>query len=305
MSYLTSDLITAIKRRAAVPTSQVTFTNTDFLALTDEEIRSKMVPLILKTQEEYFIRLYDYAVTANQAGYLIPTRAIANKLRNVQIVDSNNDLNRADLERLSPEDLFSGYSGSAYVTIQKSGFYLEGNKVVLFPTPNQTQSLLRLSYYCRPNVLVETTDCAKVTAIDTTNKQITVDALPSTISTSTPLDFVKANPGFECSAIDQTPTNIAGMVLTFASALPSDLAVGDYVCLAGQSCVVQIPVELQPLLTQYVVVRVLSAQGDSQALADAGKELQKLEENALLLISPRVDGKAKRVTNGRSLSRWV
>jgi hypothetical protein len=68
---------------------------------------------------------------------------------------------------------------------------------------------------------------------------------------------------------------------------------------------VQVPVELQPLLTQYVVVRVLSAQGDSGALKNAIAELEALEKNASLLLTPRVQGSVKRVVNTRAISRWV
>lgn len=302
MAYLTSDLITAIKRRASVPTSQTTFQNSDFLALADEEIRSKMAPLILRNLEEHWVRTYDHNITANQASYLIPTRAVAASLRDVQVVNSNNDQDRRGLDRLSPDDLY-GHLGTR--SVQKSGFYLQGNSVYLYPTPTSTQNKLRLSYYCRPNTLVETSACALVSSINTATKQITVSSLPSTFTTSTALDFVKANPHFECSAIDQTPTDITGLVLTFANDLPSDLAVGDYLCLAGQSCVVQIPVELQPLLVQYVTVRVLSAQSDTEALKAALAELQKLEENANILIAPRVDGKAKRAVNSRPMSSRV
>lgn len=305
MSFLSTDLITSIKRSASVPTAQTVFQESDFLQMADNEIRSKLVPLVLKTMEELWVRQVDYSIVANQSGYLIPTRAIASALRDVQIIDKNNDQNRIELPRLSPDNLYSSYSGNYYFTVQKSGFYLQGNQVILYPTPTQANNILRLSYYCRPNSLVDPTACAQVTAINTSLNQITVSALPSTISTTTPLDFVKANPGFECSAIDQMPTNVAGTVLTFGSSLPADLSVGDYLCLAGQSCVVQVPVELQPLLIQYVVVRVLSSQGDAQALQAAVQELTKLEENALLLISPRVAGQAKRVTNGRSVSRFV
>lgn len=305
MSYLTTDLITSIKRRAAVPTAQSTFSTSDFLQLADEEIRSKLTPLVLKTMEEMYVRTADQDIVANQAGYLIPSRAIASALRDVQIVDSNNDLNRTSLERLSPEDLFRVFVGTYRIAVRKAGFYLQGNQVMLYPTPTQSVNKLRLSYYCRPNSLVDVTEAAKVQSIDTVNKTITVESLPGAFSTSTPLDFVKANPGFECSAIDQTPTDITGLVLTFGSDLPTDLSVGDYICLAGQSCVVQVPVELQPLLVQYVAVRVLSSQGDMEALQAALAELEKLEENALLLISPRVAGKAKRVVNARGVSKWI
>jgi hypothetical protein len=52
-------------------------------------------------------------------------------------------------------------------------------------------------------------------------------------------------------------------------------------------------------------VRVLSSQGDAQALQAAVGELQQLEKNAMMLLAPRVSGKVKRVTNTRGVSRFV
>lgn len=305
MAYLSTDLITSVKRRCAVPTSQVTFEETDFLAMADEEIRSKIVPLVLRTIEEYYTRTFDTLLVANQAFYPMPTRAIAGALRNVQLVDVNDDMNRRELERLSPEDLYSSYTGDYRFTIQKNGFYLQSNQIVIYPTPTQGVNLLRQTYSCRPNSLVDPSECAQVQSIDFTTNQITVVSLPTNFSTLTPLDFIQANPGFDWTAQDQTPTNVSGNVLTFGSALPSNLSVGDYICLSGYSCVVQVPVELHPLLYQYVVVRVLSAQTDSEALQAANFELQQLQANALSLISPRVVGKPKRATNGRAICRWI
>jgi hypothetical protein len=73
--------------------------------------------------------------------------------------------------------------------------------------------------------------------------------LPTTITTSTPVDFVQNDGPYDILEIDQTITNISGTTLTFA-ALPDDLAVGDWICLAGQSPVLIAPRELQPLLVQ-------------------------------------------------------
>lgn len=303
--YLSTDLITSVKRRCNVPTSQVTFTSTDFLALADEEVRCKLVPLVLKHMEEFYVTILDQSITANQSAYAIPTRAIGMALRDVQIVSSVDTDTRVPLERLSPEDLYAGITGNVRYLIKKNGFYLQGNSVVLYPTPSAaTLDLLRMSYYMRPNQLVAVDTCGLIQSINTTLNTVTVVTLPSNITTNTLVDLVKAQPGFECTAIDQTITNIASTTLTFAS-LPSGLAVGDYVCQAQQSCVVQVPAELQPLLFQYVVVRVLSAQGDNTNLKAAVAELDSLEKSAGLLLAPRVSGKVKRVVNTRGISRWV
>lgn len=302
--YLSEDLISSVKRRCNVPTSQVTFQTADFLALADEEIRAKLIPLVLKHMEEFYVTSQDYSLASGGSTFAIPYRAIGMALRDVQIVSSSDADTRVGLERLNPEDLYAGLSGNARFMVKKSGFYLQGNNVVLYPTLTQSVDTLRLSYYMRPSSLVPTTSVAQIQTITPASNQLTVATLPSTITAQTTVDFVRAKPGFDCTAIDQTISNIASTTLTFSAALPTTLAVGDYVCLSGQSNVVQVPVELQPLLFQYVVVRILAAQGDPK-LKDAMAELESLERAAGVLLAPRVTGKARRVVNARSINRWV
>lgn len=301
--FLSSDLVTSVKRRCNVPTSQVTFQQTDFYALGDEEIRSKMIPLILKHMEEFYVALYDQNVVLNQAVYAIPYRAVSMSLRDVMMVSSTDPDTRVGLERLNPEDLYAGISGNARFLVKKNGFYLQGNSLILYPTPHQTLDILRMCYYMRPSQLVDPTVCAQITGIS--GSALTVSVVPSNITTLTTVDFVKANPGFECTAIDQTISSIVSTTITMAVAPPSTLSVGDYICQSNQSCVVQVPVELQPLLFQYVVIRVLSAQGDQGNLKAAVSELEALEKAAGTLLAPRVSGKVKRVVNARAISRWV
>lgn len=304
MSYLSSDLMAAVKRYSAVPTSQVTFQSIDFYALADDSIRAKIVPLVLKHMAEFYVFPFNYNVVTNQNKYAIPPRAINSILRSVQIVSSTDPDTRVNLDQLSIEDLYAGLTGNVRYLVKKNGFYLEGNNVVLYPTPVQSLDILRLNYFIRPNQLVDPSACGLITSINVGANTITCAGVPSTWTTSNIMDLVKAQPGFDCTAIDQAITNISNGVITFSSTLPTNVSVGDYVCLAGQSCVVQVPVELQPLLTQYIVVRVLAAQGDAK-LKDAVAELDSLEKNASLLLTPRVQGSVKRVVNARGINRWV
>lgn len=305
MSFLSTDLLASVKRYAAVPISQVTFQNTDIYAFGDDSIRGKILPLVLKHMEEFYVFPYDYGVTSGTSKFAIPARAINSILRSVQIVSSTDPDSRVNLDKLSIEDLYTGITGNVRYLIKKNGFYMEGNNVVLYPTPTQNLDILRLNIFIRPGQLVDPSACGLITSINTVAKTITCTAIPNTWTTSNLVDLVKSQPGFDCTAIDQVITNINSGVVTFSQALPTTLSVGDYVCLAGQSCVLQVPVELQPLLTQYVVVRVLSAQNHQTALKAAIAELEILEKNASLLLAPRVQGSPKRVTNARGIIRWV
>ena len=306
MAYLSSDLMAAVKRYSSVPTSQVTFQAADFYALGDDSIRAKIVPLVIKHMSEYYVKPYNYSIQNGVSAYAIPPRAINSMLRSVQLVGMADPDSRVNLQQLAIEDLYAGLAGSTGILVKKSGFYIEGNNIVLYPTPVSTAlNTLRLNYFIRPNQLVDPTACALIQSVNTGANTITCASVPSTWSTANILDIVKAQPGFDCMAIDQAITNIAGGVITVSSTLPTTISAGDYVCLAGQSCVVQVPVELQPLLTQYVVVRVLAAQGDQNGLKSALAELEALEKNASLLLAPRVQGSVRRIVNSRSIARLV
>lgn len=305
MAYTANDLMDSVKLNCNVPTSQLTFTADNFYALIDQSIRSKLIPLILKQYEEFYVFPKDYNITSGTSSYDIPTRAINMALRSVQIVDSDNPDTRVNLERLNIEDLYAGISGNSRFLVQKNGFYIENNQVVLYPTVTQTiQDILRLNYFIRPGQVVDTAACGQIQSIDTNLNQITCTTVPSSFSASGIFDLVKAQPGFDYLAIDQSLAGLSSNVMTFTDTLPTKLAVGDWVCPQYQSCIVQVPVELQPLLTQYVVVRVLSAQGDAK-LKDAIAELKDLETNAGILLAPRVQGSTKRVVNSRAINRWV
>ena len=300
-----NDLMADVKRNCNVPTSQITFQNTDFYALADNSIRSKLVPLIIKTMEEFYVYPINYAIATGQIAYPIPPRAINMMVRSVQIISSSDPDTRVNLERLNIEDLYAGISGNARFLVKKNGFYLEGNNVVLYPTPVQNLDILRLNYYIRPGQLVDISSCAQVQSINASTNVVTCVSVPSTFTNATLYDLVKANPGYDYTAIDQPVTTVNGNLITFTNALPAGLSVGDWICPQYQSCIVQVPLELQPLLTQYVVIRVLSAQGDTIGLKNALAELKDLEDNAKALLSPRVSGSVKRVVNARGINRWV
>lgn len=299
---LSTDFVTSVKRRCNVPTSQVTFQAPDFYALGDEETRSKLLPLIKSQMQRYYITNFDQPVVANQTSYPMPYRAVAMSLEDVMIVSSTDPDTRVGLEMLNPEDLYAGISGNGRSLIKKSGFYIDGNNVILYPKPSQSLDILRMPYLMRPSQLVDPTVCGLITGIS--GSAISVAVVPSNITTLTTVDFVKANPGFECTAIDQTISSIVSTTINMVVAPPSTLSIGDYVCQSNQSCVVQVPLDLQPLLFQYVVVRILSAQGDQTNLKSAEGELEKLETAAGKLLAPRVSGKPRRVVNARSIARW-
>lgn len=174
------DLLESVKRKISFPTSQSTFTDVDILAFANEELMIAQVPSILSFHEEYFVTKQVIPLTSYNSAYPIPDRAIGMKLRGVFWCDSaagpDNTAttpggNLFEMTRVSSEDkAFFQANLGANQSIHK--YYLEGNNVVLTPSPtaDPTGSLV-LYYFLRPNQLVPADESAIIASF---SKAITI-----------------------------------------------------------------------------------------------------------------------------------
>lgn len=151
--WMTSDdLISAVKRKIAIPINQRTFSEEDILAFANEEMMSNQVPDILMYHEEYFVYSEDITMVPNQTRYPIPERAIGQKLRDLFYVDSN--LSLYEMTRISADDKAYWQRDSALSNLSQK-YYIEGNDIVLAPkNVSSPTGYLRFSYFLRPNQLV-------------------------------------------------------------------------------------------------------------------------------------------------------
>jgi hypothetical protein len=286
MDFSTTGLCASIRRRASIPTTATTGgANADLLALANEELRLGLVAEILRLREGYFKRDLDTTLTG-ATSYRMPTRAIGGKLAGVYLLDSNGAVMGPPLAEIQDERQgdYSSTSGLA-------GYVVRGNRLEIVGGTSTTATTLRQTYYERPNELVAT---GYATVLSFTSTVITTVSAHG-YTTASVLDIVKANEGFESLVIDQTPSAASGSSLTFAS-LPDDLAIGDYVAVAKQSPVPQIPSEFHPILAQRVACAWLEAQGAPE-LPAAQDKLAKMEAAIGALSSPRVDTGAKKLIN--------
>lgn len=290
MAYTTSDLLTSIHNRGNIPsTTNDTNVNSsnNLLNIATEQLHTKLYPIIQSTREEFYVTRKDFTITASQNEYVIPSRASGLVLRDVQLVTGT------DVQSL-------GIIDSEYVTTTASGnvsgYYLEHNKIILYPTPASTTGTLRVRYYLRPSRLTITSNCGQISSIDTVTNQVVVSAIPSTWAAGTSLDFVQASAPYANLSIDQAATVVSGTTITFAS-LPSTLAVGDWIAPAEYSPIPQLPYEFHAILAQLTVCKVLEAMGDREGATLAFKDVQTDLENMLKLVTPRNQGERKKVIN--------
>jgi hypothetical protein len=293
--YTVSNVVASLKRRGQIPrSSERSFGEDDLIALMSEELQTYMVTLLMGIREEWFVHTKD-VTTDGSTRYAIPERSIGSKLRQVLLGSGGN--NYLVLNRIEPKQAYESIYGlDTNPAGFSNGYILYDTEIQIVPTQTTGQTL-RMVYFRRPNRLVAEDACGLITAIDTDTREVTVTAgeVPTTFTSSVTYDLVSGRPGFRTLAMDQSVT-VASNVLTFAQALPDGLQVGDYVCLAGESPIPQIPVEMQPLLAQRTVVKVLEALGDPK-VATAKAMLDDQRNAAITLLTPRSEGDSRFLTN--------
>jgi len=302
-SYLNSTaLIASIKQRAMVPESQVTFTQQDFLNFANEEMQIGLVPAILQFHEEFLVVETEIPLVTNQSRYSIPDRALGSRLRDLAYKNSDGSL--SEMTRIEPENkvFFRGGSGRT----RQTTFYLENNSIVIVPEVTTATGSILVSYYQRPNQLVLENKVSTITAIDILNGILSVNIIPSEFTSSAKYDFLENKGTHKCREIDVTPLSISTVnkTITFNTAdIPSDLAIGDVVALAGECLIPQVPDELHVVLAQRVACRCLEALGDAQNLQLANVKLQEMETKMGNLIDNRSEGTPQKANNVHSTLR--
>jgi len=301
-----NELINSIKRRALLPSSQSTFSNTDFLELANEELSLGMLPSILRLHEDYLLYTEEVELEDSVSRYSIPSRAIGNKLREISFKDTNGNI--FEMTRIGIQDL-SEYN-TTYTTTMIKTFYVENNEIVLVPTINGSVSgSLMMSYYLRPNALVEEDRAARILSINTVTGTLIVEDMPDSFSTAdsngqdVKYDLIKSSSPFITLQASIVPTTVNSTTneITFDPAdLPSSLAIGDYVNFEHECIIPQVPQDLHVVLAHRVAARCLEALGDAQGLQLANQKLAEMEMNTTNLIDNRVEEAPKKIVNRHS-----
>lgn len=303
--YTTTNLINDIKRRTFMPSSQITYSDDDILNYADEELQTRIVPLLMSVREDYLVAYQEDTISASTAGYDIPERAIGMKLKDVTVVETTapatppGSVVEISIPRIQSDQ------GPTRMMNNYPGFYVRENQIILQNPDAFNGYFLRQYYFKRPNKLVSANQGAKITAVGPqafvpvlAANQVLVESIPTAFGSSNTADFVQGKPGFRTIDMD-LPITCSGLIITFTSLteLPDNLQVGDWVCLAAESTIPQIPVELHPVLAQSVAVKILEGLGDTTNLQAAQVKLKEVEHSVLTMISNRVEGEPQKIVN--------
>ena len=305
----TSALLKSIKRRTMAPDNQNTFTDQDYIDLLNEEMMIGLIPSILKAKEEYLIFNQLVPLVANKSRYPIPERALANKTREIAYRDTTDKKvgNEFEMSRIAIDDRYHGLGmGAADSVSGLRQFYLLGGDVVVHPGVGSAPiGALSFYYYLRPNTLVKDANVATITDIDRVLGTISISTAPTGYNDSVLYDFTKAKSPHNIIDIDIpiVSINISTKTITLdLDNIPVELEVGDYMPLAGQTMVPNVPTELHMVLAQRVAQRVMEALGDTEGLSNASAKVAEMEDKMSTMMNSRVEGAPRNVVNRSSMT---
>lgn len=300
-NYTTEELLSKIELRGSIKFRDQAYTRTAALAQADDELQTVLFPLLISLRSKYAIASSDYAVTS-ETRYPIPANAYGRSLQNVVYVGADGkeselvfvDHDR-EMEGGSWENWARGFLGG------RSGYYLSGDDVVLYPSavPGWT---LRLYYHRTPNRLALIEDCGQITAINPGTGVVTLGNLPTSWAIGTRLCAVAGLPGFTMRFEAQAVTAVGAGTVTLADV--SDLTVGDWLALEGDSPIPQLPVEAHPLLAQATIVKIHESLGDAR-LVNSQAKYKEIRDLFVGANSPRVEQAPKMLSARRGLLGYI
>lgn len=275
MSFNTTRLVTDIINKGCLPEGR--FSTQEILDFAFDCLISEIMPVVIQTRQSFYVTYQDVSVVANQSAYDIPVNAYTGVLREIKLIEGTDIKN---LERIELEEITTTQTGNP------RWFYIQGNQIILYPTPSTSTGSIRQYYYQTPNKLVPVSEAGIITAISGNDISLTI---PSTWSASDEFCIVKGRAHYDVIQADLSASVVGGGVITLTSDISSAVQVGDYVCLNGESCFPHLPKECHVTLIQLAAASLLEATGDPNAQGVAIKAqylLGKMRE----VLSTRVVG---------------
>lgn len=289
-TYEADNLITAVRDYANISPNVEASQSAALLRALNREQRLFLTALLEKCKQQHKQATLDVSADGSTTRFNIPTRAIAAGIKMIEGIGSTGI--RWMLHELPDDEYARGWP-------RNGDFYFEGNQLVFYRAP--PSGTLRFTYPRRLSELVLVASVGVITDISTLGGQVAISAAPSDFATSAAnYDFVKATPHFDILAMDKSATR-SSTTMTFSAAdLPTGLAVGDYVCQAGESAVCQAPLELHDVLALRVAMTYSSGKNDAvverlapllkEALANAAHLLNPRSTAEAVLINPNSPG---------------
>lgn len=293
-------LVESVRNRAMIPNDTSLYTDENILDIANEEIDVQLLDKLLSLHEEHLTVHID--VPKNSDGvYDIPHRAVGNKVRDIVMITGGThyEMTQISIGEL-PDYTFDNQTFSQGL----DKFYVESNQVKLINN-NRGYDTLRIYFYIRPSFLTLESKAGKIISINEDGNDIVFkfNSLPRDFSDNIAYDIVGYKTPNKIKKWDLLPVpesvSVVGKEMRFKkedlnNSIDSILE-GDYICKAEESPVPNIPTEMHPVLAQLTAVHILEAMGDTEALGNAQRRLERMTSSVMSLVDDRVELAPKKI----------
>ncbi len=183
---------------------------------------------------------------------------------------------------------------------------MSGVAIATNGTPSTNNVLLSFSTLSASQSI--TTSNSSGFGLNSAIQGIQFQSVPSNITNNAVIDFLQTKPGHRTYLFDITiPSNaITGNIIYFQTEnVPANIIVGDYICLANECIIPQIPPDLHNMLAEKTCSRILAALGDQAGLQATQAKIAEMESKQGALIDNRVEGSAQKVLARHSILRFT
>ena len=296
LTYTAEELIETVRLLGMLPSvGEIGQDDDDVVRHLSEFLKSRLVPEMIRIREEYYVVTERLPLSGSVSRYRIPARAVGNRLRDVLFVTAAGD--RRTIWPI-PRERLAAYNTSG-TTTEPTGYYLEGNRIVLVPALGAAAGWLELSYFFRPGDLVKSTQARQVYAIPNSpaNTVTFTTSVPASWVAGIHVDIHSGMSGAEIKIWDKEAVVAGANYLTFTDAIDGtvfgtdEVVPGDWVCMTGEAAVPGVPLELHPILARGACLRLATALNDKESIEIHSKFLQDEMRGALAIVENRIEGR--------------
>ena len=299
-SQTVDDIVANVVASTRLPLSQVTFTPQQIIAMMQDEQQTKIIPMIKKVREDYWLTNYDQQILTGVFSYPMPPRCSGGGLRDFVFLDTSGY--EIQIPHLDPDQIATPSYFAFRPSWQGQGAFLMNDRLVLWPQTNSNVSYqLRQKYERRANSLTSTANCMQITAINPTANTITFVGSPPNppFFIGGLIDIISISGQHVSQGDNLLISNVVGAVVTFDPSTPigNTVTIGSWACAAGLTCIPQVPDEAYPILLARGMMRIATALQNSNLMNVATKLAEDAYAEIMTLFTPRVPGNPRKFVN--------
>lgn len=284
------DFVLAVKDACFWPSGvdRAPLPDASILRLADRERRGELSHVIKKISPS-FDRVYkDY--TPEGARYRLPDR-MHGAVEQVTWIDASGK--EWQIHPITHVETLDSQASAS--RCNECRHYLDGDRLVLWPTPSSTEGTLRVYYRLAPSRLVKSTSelvgvLASAVWNNAGNGLLTIGIDTSSgyaPAAGDTIDIVSIGNAHSVLVLDGELTDALLGLFTLDTGSDPGVVAGDYACTPGYTPIAPIPDVLEPAFIRHVAAACLEAHGDRQGAAVERDAAMRLARQAIADIKPR------------------